>query len=417
MRRLPRALWFFAHGLVTSLAGNLSLAALSIGLALSLWLFVTNAENPTQRQTFNSAIEIGIVNVPTGLAVANLSANTVRIEIEAPENALKNLRAEDFTAELNLGGLTPGKTTAPVSVRARSNDVRIVRTTPEQVEVALENLRTKDVPVLVVLVGSPQQGFAAGEQQVQPATATISGPQSLVELVDSATAEVPLTGLRVDFTEDRVTLAPRDARGGEIGRVTVSPETVRVSVTIEQREFSLEFAVNPRIAGNPASGFNVTSVAVDPPIVTINGPLELLQSIDPIAGISTSEISISDARASVVQQVELDLPTGVGVIGSNQVLVTVTIAPARGEVSFLVSPQIRNVGEGLVVTTAAPVYVTLTGDVPTLRTLTPESIIVIADAAGLEAGLHVLALEITAPAGTTLARVEPGELGIALTPR
>ena len=113
MRRLPRALWFFAHGLVTSLAGNLSLAALSIGLALSLWLFVTNAENPTQRQTFNSAIEIGIVNVPTGLAVANLSANTVRIEIEAPENALKNLRAEDFTAELNLGGLTPGKTTAP----------------------------------------------------------------------------------------------------------------------------------------------------------------------------------------------------------------------------------------------------------------------------------------------------------------
>ena len=81
------------------------------------------------------------------------------------------------------------------------------------------------------------------------------------------------------------------------------------------------------------------------------------------------------------------------------------------------TPQIRNVGEGLVVTTAAPVYVTLTGDVPTLRTLTPESIIVIADAAGLAAGLHVLALEITAPAGTTLARVEPGELGIALTLR
>jgi YbbR domain-containing protein len=266
-------------------------------------------------------------------------------------------------------------------------------------------------------VGSPQQGFAAGEQQVDPATAIISGPQSLVELVDSATAEVPLTGLRVDYTEDRVTLAPRDARGGEIGRVSVSPATAGVSVKILQREFSLEFSVNPTISGIPASGYNVVSIAVDPSTVTMSGSLDILQTIDPILGISTSEISISDARASVVQQVELDLPTSVGVIGSNQVVVTVTIAPARGEVSFLVTPQVRNVGEGLVVTTAAPVYVTLTGDVPILQALTPESIVVISDAAGLDAGLHVLALDITAPAGTTLARVEPGELGIALTPR
>lgn len=417
IRRLPRALWFFVRGMITSIVGNISLAILSVALALGLWLFVTNAENPTERQTFNSAIEISFVNVPTDLAISNASADTVRIDIEAPENELEELRAADFTAEVNLGGLTAGEANVPVSVRSTNSDVRIVRTSPEQVQVTLEPLRTKEVPVRVAVVGSPQQGFAAGATSVEPDTATVSGPQSLVELVDAAVAEAPVTGLRVDFEEDSVPLRARDARGGEIGRVTVSPATADVTVEIEQREFSLEFTVSPSISGAPALGYNVTGISVDPPIVTVTGPLGELQSLDPIAGIATEEIALSDARATVTRMVDLTLPPGLTVAGSDQVTVTVNIAPARGEVSFLVVPQVRNVGEGLAVTPSGAVFVTLSGDVPTLQTITPESITVVADAQGLEEGLHVVPLQVTPPEGTTAVRVEPAELGIALTPR
>jgi hypothetical protein len=63
------------------------------------------------------------------------------------------------------------------------------------------------------------------------------------------------------------------------------------------------------------------------------------------------------------------------------------------------------------------VSVTLSGDVPTLQGLTPESISVVADAQGLPAGLHALPLQITAPPGTAVVRSDPGELGIALVPR
>ncbi len=417
LRRLPRALWFFVRGMVTSIVGNISLAILSVALALSLWLFVTDAENPTERQTFNSAIEISFVNVPTDLAIANASANTVRIDIEAPENELEDLRAADFTAEVNLGGLPAGDADVPVSVRSTNSDVRIVRTSPEQVQVTLEPLRTKEVPVRVAVVGSPQQGFAAGAQSVEPDTATVSGPQSLVELVDAAVAEAPVTGLRVDFEEESVPLRARDARGGEIGRITVSPATADVSVEIEQREFSLEFTVSPLISGAPALGYNVTGISVDPPIVTVSGPLGELQSLDPIAGIATEEIALGDARATVTRTVDLVLPPGLTVAGSDQVTVTINIAPARGEVSFLVVPQVRNVGEGLVVTPSGAVFVTLSGDVPTLQAITPESIIVVADAQGLAEGLHIVPLQVTPPGGTTVVRVEPAELGIALTPR
>jgi YbbR domain-containing protein len=408
---------FFARGLATSIAGNISLVILSVALALSLWLFVTDAENPTGRETFNSAVTIGFVNVPNGLAVANSSANTVRIDIEGPENDLRTLRPADFEAQANLGGFEQGKQTVAVSVVSRKSDVRVVRITPEQVEVTLEGVRTREVPVRIELVGALKEGFAAGDRSANPDTATISGPQSLVDLVDEAVAEVGVTGRSADFTEDRVPLSPRDARGGEISRVTVSPVSASIDVNVEQSEFSQQFTVSPRISGNPAAGYNVTGIAIDPPLVTVRASLAVLQSIDPVAGIPTSEISISDARSTIVQEAELRLPPDSSVLGSIQVTVTVTIAPVRGEVSFLVVPQIRNVGDGLAVTPAGSIVVTLSGDLPTLQAITAESIIVVGDAQGLGPGLHVLPIQVTPPAGTAVVRVEPGELGVALAAR
>ena len=414
LRRLPHAIIILARGLVTSIAGNISLAILSVALALALWLFVTDAENPTERQTFNSAIEIAFVNVPEGLAVANASANTVRIDIEAPEHELDALSVTDFTAEANLGGFAPGRVTVPVSVRTSAGDVRIVRTTPEQIDVTLENLRTKEVPVQVALVGSPQEGFAAGDQSVEPDTVTVSGPQSLVELVEYAEAEVGLTGRRVDVTDEHVTLRTRDARGGEIGRVAVAPETATVSVEIVQQDYSLEFIVNPSTTGSPAAGYNVTGISVSPPIVTVTGPLDVLQTIDPVQGITTGDVALGDATATVTQEVDLILPPELEISGSARVQVTVTITPARGEASFLVVPQVRNVGDALTATPSGPVTVTLSGDIPTLQALTADSIVAFVNAEGLAAGLYTLPVEVTPPPGTAIVRVEPGEAGVAL---
>jgi YbbR domain-containing protein len=188
-------------------------------------------------------------------------------------------------------------------------------------------------------------------------------------------------------------------------------------VNLEQREFSSQFVVSPLIVGQPAAGFNVTNVAVQPPLVTVTGTLEVLQSIDAVRGVLTEEISIADARDDVRRTVQLQLPGGARLQGNPSIEVTVTVDPANGEFTFLVVPQIQNIGDGLVATPAEPVAVTLAGDVSVLQGLTAQNIVVTADAAGLGAGLHVVPLQITPPGNTSVVRIEPGELGVALTPR
>ncbi|HXK34039.1 MAG TPA: CdaR family protein [Dehalococcoidia bacterium] len=418
LRRLPGAMVFFLRGLVTSIAGNLSLAVISAVLALSLWLFVSERENPREVQAFNSAIPIEFVNVPGGLAVANTSAPSVRIRIEAPEDELDDLEAADFEANVNLGGFEAGTVSVAVEVTPPNSRINVVDVEPSIVDVRLEPLRQKDVPVQVSQVGSLQQGFAVAEARAEPEEVTVSGPESLVALVDSVGADVNVSGLRVDTTFESVELQPQDERGGLISRVTVSPRTADVFLDIEQREFTSTFSVSPTIAGQPAAGYNVRSVRVEPAFVEVRGTLEVLESLGGISGIATEEVAITDARTDVSRDVALTLPEGASVVeGDATVRVTIDIEPARGEASFQVVPQVRNVAGDLAVVGLQAVTVTLSGDVPTLQSITPEGITVVADATGLGAGLHALPLQVTAPQGTSVVRVEPAEASFALAPR
>jgi YbbR domain-containing protein len=422
MQRLPGALSFFIRGAFTSLIGNLSLAVLSVGLAVSLWVFVTDRENPTEVQTFNGSIPVTFVNVPNGLDVANATETTVRLRVEAPKNEINNLRPGDFDASVNMGGFTSGQVTVSVDATSSKSQVRVVDVVPPHIDVTLESRREKQVSVRVTTIGEPQQGFTATGQSAEPGTASVSGPESLVALVDYVAAEVILTGERADVTQDHVQLKPRDTHGGEISRVKVNPETTSVHVGIDQRDFTRTFVVSPVITGAAAAGYNVTNINVDPGIVSVTATLDVLQSIDAVRGISTEEISIADSRSDVIRPVNLILPAGArqqaaGAGATSPVRVTISIRPAKGEQSFRVVPQIRNASAGLAVTPADAVTVTLAGDVPTLQTITPESSVVIVDVQGLPAGLHSVPMQITPPAGTTVVRSDPSELGIALVER
>jgi YbbR domain-containing protein len=416
LRRLPAALGIAVRGGAGSLRENSGLAVLSLGLAFGLWFFVTDRENPNETVNFNRAIELEVVNVPNGLAVSNISETSVRIRIEAPRSDIDRLEAEDFRATVDLGGYEEGNhVDVVVDVDAPNSRVNIVNVTPSRVNVTLEQLRTKDVPVRVSTVGSPQTGFEAATTTVEPDRVTVSGPESLVDLVDSAVAEVNLTAERTDVDQS-VVLQPRDRLNGGISRVSVNPESARVRVDIVQREYSLQYAVTPLITGQPASGYNVTGVLVETAVVVLTGPLEVLQAIDPLRGVPTEEISLADARDDVTRDARLVLPDGVRAQSNDTVRVTVAVGASRGEVAFLVTPQVRNGGAGLTGTAGGAVTVTISGEVPLLQTLSPQSIDVSVDATGLGAGFHVLPVLVTPPAGASVTRIEPAEAGIALAP-
>lgn len=417
LRNLPGALLFLGREGILSIVRNLGLAVLSVALGLAMWVYVIDRQNPQQTLAYGSSIPITFVNVPPDLAIAVTSESTVRVRVQGPQNQLNALVADDFTATVDLGRFQQGQASATVDVTATNSQVNVVEVTPSQVDVTLESRRSNVVNVHVVPIGSPQQGFTSPDQVSVPLQATVTGAESLVGRVAFVVAEVNLTGLSADFT-DSITLQPRDANDAAIGRVTVNPDRAQVTAHIKQTDSIQAFAVAPVITGNPAAGYNIGAITVTPPQVTVTGPLDVLQSINALSGIQTSEVTVTDARADVQRTVDLVLPSGVQLQpGTGPIKVTVSVKAALGEATFKVIPQVRNVGAGLVLTPPGAVLITLAGDVPTLDSLTPEAITAFVDASGHGVGLFPLPLQVTPPTGTTVVRADPGEVGIALTQR
>ena len=84
-----------------------SLLLLSGLLGVSLWVFVTEEENPTRVDELSTPILVQSVNVETGLAVAN-QLPSVQLVLAAPEERWEEIEAglASFTAFVNLDGIT-----------------------------------------------------------------------------------------------------------------------------------------------------------------------------------------------------------------------------------------------------------------------------------------------------------------------
>lgn len=398
-----------------SVRENVGLAALSVVLAFVLWIFVTDTGGGTTRSGTlpDVLLEVEPVNVPRGLTVAGDIA-PVGVRVEVDEDVWEDLREDDFEATVDLAALSEGTHTVAVEVEALTSRGRLEVLGPvpsEGVEVTLVPLFSKSVPVEVQLQGALPAGLQTGDPMVEQDTVTVLGTEELVGLVSKAVAEIDVSGASNDINRS-FPLEARDERGLRVKGVTLDPPNVNITVPIERKVLTRVLTVTPEVTGTPADGYNVVSVRANPSVVTVSGPRELLDSLSLIR---TEEVRINGAREDVIRTVSLQVPAGVSLSGEDEVLVSVSIEPARGEARFGVTPEVVGLATELQVVGTLPVVeVTLTGPLPLLRGLIPGDLDVRLDLSGLSAGAHTVLVEVEAPAETFLISVEPSEMQVLL---
>lgn len=292
-----------------SLRESWGIAALSVVLAASLWVYVTDQDD-AERTASVGAISVQCVNVPPAKAILSpCSDQTVVVRVRAPDSVLNDLTSLDFTATADLSAVTADTATVRVLVDPKEARVEIIAVSPAEFTVHLENLTTRSVPVRTRLIGAPLRGFEIAATTLEPEETLVSGPQSLVERVAAVEADIDLTGVHANFSQ-LLLLTARDDQGADIQSVTASPESASVSIELRQLEFSAPFIVVPSITGSPAPGFVVVGLQIEPPFVVITGPSDVFQGLNPTTGIATEPISIDGASADVVRTLTLRLPQG-----------------------------------------------------------------------------------------------------------
>ncbi len=403
---------------------NSPLMLLSLGLATVLWVYVTNAENPTVRRPFPElqlATDQGqIHNAPRGFIATSISPNTVSLTLIGANSDVQAVQTNNIDLFADMAGVSqPTRTDGtsetflvPVHATVKKRGVR-AEVNPQTVFITLQPETQQTVPIRINQVDSLPVGFElASPPTADPAQAQVVGLKQNVDAVDAVYADLHLTGLSVSTTVT-VPLVARSSDGRTVSGPTVQPATAAIHVSIRRAVFSQAAYVGVQTHGKPAPGYQVVGVSSDPPSVTIQGTLDVLNSVTTIG---TDPVEVEGATADVKRVVALRPPAGVTVVDATTVTATVSIAPTRGPGSVLVAPRFINAAPGLQVqTTNTSIVVSFTGPQPQILALKPGDITATVDLSGLSPGTYSIEPKVTLPAGLDRESVSPAKVEVTIS--
>lgn len=382
---------------------------LSLALATSLWTIVTNQQNPPNTDYLPS-VEVKIKGTPTGLAVRD-EIKPVRLRVTAPRDVWERLTSASFDAYVDISKAGPGVQDFPVHVETTDTRVRVDEVQPSKITLRLEPVAKKDVPVKLNLVGSVPFGYTSKTAHVSPEQVTVTGPQSLVNLVTAISVEVRLDEFRTSISQPFKPVA-LNADGEEVQGVAFRPESVFVEVPIEREVSYKTMPIAPRLAGTVSLGYQIVGVMVDPTAVTVVGDPNVLADM---SYLPTKPVDVSGIKGDLTAVVEPDLPEGVTLARKQNLSVRVYASAVESSQIFHVAPALKGLGsneQGSIAQNA--VDITLSGPMPVLTTIKPQDIKVVADVTNLGPGAHTIDATVTVPAGLRLDNVSPDKLVVTI---
>jgi YbbR domain-containing protein len=406
-RRMSRTRW-------RRFIEQLNTLALSILLGLIVWVIAINQENPIIQDTYGERLPVTVRGLPENLMpVQDLSRETVQVVLQAPRESWDNLEPSNFEAYIDLSGLEAGVHEVDVQVAAIDARVNVVDVQRPTLRVQLDEVVSKDVPVRVDILDTTAFGYDWQTPVVDPMTVTVTGPETQVAQVSSARAEVSL-GNAKSQVERNQSVIPANGEGQAVPRVTATPNLVHIVVPVEQWPGRKEVAVRVNLQGQPAAGYRLNTVRINPSTVVLLGSADRLASVPGF--VETEPVSLADARGELQRRVQLNVPQGVTVLEGTAVDVTVSITAIEGGTTVQQPPVIQGLGTGLTATVALEtVDVILSGPLPSLEALGPDDVFVLVDLTGLLPGNHVITPRVVVPTGIRAAGVIPETIEVVIS--
>ena len=252
---------------------NFSLKLLSLLLAVLIHLVVRR--DAVRELSVNVALQVN--RVPEGRVLLGTLPQEVELQVRGRWGGIRKLLSDrQRRVTVDLSAYRDGERFAfdmnDLQRQLRNREIEVLSARPSGIDVRLEELALRKVPVQVSTTGTPAQGFSVGPNsvKVRPERVEISGPANLVRRVRQVrVAPIDLTGADRDLRVRARLLGV----GGPNVHLKI-PE-VDVQVRLEERELRRTVRnLAVRVEGCPAGlKCQLTPKTAS---VTLRGPARLL---------------------------------------------------------------------------------------------------------------------------------------------
>ncbi|MCW2277650.1 CdaR family protein [Heliophilum fasciatum] len=289
-------------------------------LSVLLWVYVQAEQQGSQVLT----IPLDVEGLEAGYVLDPEPPKVVELKVKGPKASLTTLSSRDFRARISLTGARPGSVVIAIQVDSPPA-VQVISKTPAELELNVDTLHNRSIPVAYEFKGTLPAGYKAGQPVIRPGEVMVSGAKNRVDAINRVYVQIP-----VNSKENLATSLPVRLQipggTGEDNNVRISPKAVDVYMPVTEEEQARTVQVRPVQSGSPADGYKVAGLRVEPAQVAISGTSSALQTI---TAISTASLDVNGARADVVRDLPLLVPNGVKVSGPQSVRVTAVVVPAN----------------------------------------------------------------------------------------
>lgn len=368
--------------------------ALSLVVSIALWMYVVNYVSPESKNTY--------YNIPVvfegesalnerGLMITSGDMAYVTLEISGNRSDLNKINENNITVKVDLSKVTEtGYVELDYASISYPGDVQptafsVEKKSPERVAITVEKKVQKPVEVRVVYNGSVPEGYLTDTENavLDYSTINVTGPSSVVELIDHARIDVDLTEQTESISETyRYTLCDAEGNGVDVAQVTVDVAEVRLDLKIQRYK---EVTLKADVLYGGGADEKTAVVTIGPETIKVSGSDALLEGLDNIV---LGTIDLSTIETSTQMTFPITLPEGVtNLSGVTEATVDITFSGLVTKEFEVTQIHGINVPEGMEYELLSEVLkVKLRGPASLMSKIDADDIIVTVDFTGKEAG-------------------------------
>ena len=296
---------------------NLAAKIVAVLVAVILWGYVMNDQNPSIEGSFNAQVKL--INVPDGYKVTQ-STETIKITVKGPRSLFAANGDKNFQAHVDMQEAKSGKGSYKVKVDMPQG-FELVEVQPDTVDVELDPIVRRKVRADISVNGSPASGVTVAKVSQASAEVMIEGPSKAVSEVERVIGYVGLTNKNdVDFAL-QVPLTAINNDGREVQGIKIQPATMYVAVQMARGLTKKIVSIRPVTDNDLPQNLELVSMKPNPLQIEIAGAENIISNLTTV---STEKISLADVVGNTDKTVKLALPPGVTVT-NHDVLVRIVV--------------------------------------------------------------------------------------------
>lgn len=305
---------------------NLKLRLISVFIAVILWLYIMNIQNPEIKREIQR-VPVNIINLNCledyGLALDSKENFFINVKVRGKKDIVRKLSQSDVEVTADFKGFNnTGTANIPLKFNVLGVEgVQILEGKPNKIRVNIEKFIQIQKMVDVAIQGEKKSDAQYEVKSIRPNVVTVSGPQSLVDSIDSVKVFIDVTNKEKDISLVKKYRVFNKNNTDITDNKELVSDNQSIQVDIDYLKVK-EVPVVPKLIGSPAKGYYVSAVNASPDKVVITAQPD---RIDDISEIQTKKLDIGGLNSKVTKQLMLAVPSNIKINSDQNVQVTVDI--------------------------------------------------------------------------------------------